>query len=52
MDGNVAHTGIEGLDEILRGGLPRNRIYLVRGQPGTGKTMAIPLKQCRTLTEG
>lgn len=31
-------TGIEGLDEILRGGLPRNRIYLVQGEPGAGKT--------------
>jgi len=31
-------TGIEGLDSILGGGLPRNRIYLVEGDPGTGKT--------------
>src|SRR4051812_46511626 len=31
-------TGIEGLDTILGGGLPRNRIYLVEGDPGTGKT--------------
>jgi circadian clock protein KaiC len=31
-------TGIAGLDEILLGGLPRGRTYLVRGQPGTGKT--------------
>lgn len=31
-------TGIEGLDEILRGGLPENRLYLVEGEPGTGKT--------------
>ncbi len=33
-----AATGIEGLDDILRGGLPRDRLYLVKGQPGTGKT--------------
>jgi circadian clock protein KaiC len=33
-----AHTGIEGLDTILLGGLPRNRIYLVEGDPGVGKT--------------
>lgn len=31
-------TGIEGLDEILRGGLPEHRLYLVEGEPGTGKT--------------
>jgi circadian clock protein KaiC len=31
-------TGIAGLDSILRGGLPRNRIYLLEGNPGTGKT--------------
>ena len=30
--------GIEGLDEVLRGGLPRNCIYLLEGNPGTGKT--------------
>src|SRR5215204_2761308 len=31
-------TGIEGLDYILKGGLPQNRLYLVEGNPGTGKT--------------
>jgi circadian clock protein KaiC len=31
-------TGIEGLDHILGGGLPPNRLYLVEGSPGTGKT--------------
>lgn len=31
-------TGIEGLDYILKGGLPINRLYLVQGNPGTGKT--------------
>src|SRR5690349_16608446 len=31
-------TGIAGLDEILPGGLPANRLYLVEGMPGTGKT--------------
>jgi circadian clock protein KaiC len=31
-------TGIEGLDNILEGGFPENRIYLVEGEPGTGKT--------------
>src|SRR5687768_9850679 len=31
-------TGISGLDEILRGGLPENRLYLLLGNPGVGKT--------------
>lgn len=31
-------TGIAGLDDILRGGLPPNRVYLVQGDPGSGKT--------------
>src|SRR5512141_1996122 len=31
-------TGIPGLDQILGGGLPRSRLFLVRGRPGTGKT--------------
>lgn len=34
----VASTGIQGLDNILVGGLTRERIYLVEGTPGTGKT--------------
>ena len=31
-------TGIAGLDDILNGGLTRDRVYLVEGTPGTGKT--------------
>src|SRR6476620_5086778 len=31
-------TGVPGLDEILGGGLPRKRVYLAQGDPGTGKT--------------
>ena len=31
-------TGIEGLDDILNGGLPGGHLYLVEGDPGTGKT--------------
>jgi circadian clock protein KaiC len=31
-------TGITGLDQLLRGGLTANRMYLVEGYPGTGKT--------------
>jgi circadian clock protein KaiC len=33
-----ASTGVEGLDDILGGGLPRDRVYLVQGSPGVGKT--------------
>jgi circadian clock protein KaiC len=33
-----AETGIPGLDEVLAGGLPRGRIYLVKGSAGAGKT--------------
>lgn len=31
-------TGVSGLDEILHGGLPPHHVYLVAGDPGTGKT--------------
>lgn len=33
-----ALTGISGLDDILAGGLARDRVYLLEGSPGTGKT--------------
>ncbi len=31
-------TGVPGLDDILNGGLPASQMYLVEGNPGTGKT--------------
>jgi circadian clock protein KaiC len=34
----LAATGVAGLDTILGGGLPRDRLYLIDGDPGTGKT--------------
>lgn len=34
----LARTGIEGLDDVLHGGLSRGRVYLVEGIPGSGKT--------------
>lgn len=37
-DCELIETGIAGLDDILNGGLTANRIYLVEGDPGTGKT--------------
>jgi circadian clock protein KaiC len=33
-----ASTGIAGLDDILGGGLARDRVFLFEGSPGTGKT--------------
>jgi circadian clock protein KaiC len=33
-----ARTGVEGLDDILGGGLPLNHLYLLDGEPGAGKT--------------
>ena len=33
-----AATGVTGLDDILGGGLPTNHLYLIDGEPGTGKT--------------
>jgi circadian clock protein KaiC len=33
-----ASTGIAGLDLVLQGGLARDRLHLVEGNPGTGKT--------------
>jgi circadian clock protein KaiC len=34
----LAGTGVSGLDAVLKGGLPANRLYLLKGTPGTGKT--------------
>ncbi|WLH43711.1 ATPase domain-containing protein [Pseudomonas beijingensis] len=33
-----AATGIEGLDNVLSGGLSRGHVFLLEGEPGTGKT--------------
>lgn len=35
---SVCPTGVPGVDEILRGGLPKNHLFLLQGKPGTGKT--------------
>ena len=34
----IAPTGISGLDDILAGGLARGCLFLLEGNPGTGKT--------------
>ncbi len=41
-------TGVEGLDVMLNGGLIKGRTYLVKGGPGTGKTIL----SMHYLTEG
>jgi circadian clock protein KaiC len=39
VDGvTLVATGIEGLDDILGGGFPAHRLYLIEGNPGSGKT--------------
>jgi circadian clock protein KaiC len=35
---DLIKTGIQGLDQILLGGIPRGNLILVQGPPGTGKT--------------
>src|SRR5215217_8481779 len=37
-DSERISTGVVGLDDILHGGLDRDRLYLVEGKPGAGKT--------------
>lgn len=32
------HSGVKGLDDILHGGFPQGHLYLIEGDPGTGKT--------------
>jgi circadian clock protein KaiC len=36
---DIVQTGVEGLDELIGGGIPQNRTVLVVGGPGTGKTI-------------
>ncbi|GAA0645608.1 ATPase domain-containing protein [Salarchaeum japonicum] len=38
-DLQLVPSGVPGLDELLDGGLVPGRLYLVRGSPGTGKTL-------------
>lgn len=38
IESSLCPTGVEGLDEILAGGLPSHRLYLIQGDPGSGKT--------------
>lgn len=38
MASKMQSTGIQGLDDILSGGFTPNRLYLIEGVPGSGKT--------------
>jgi circadian clock protein KaiC len=38
VPGGRVSSGVAGLDEVLYGGFLANRVYLVRGGPGVGKT--------------
>ncbi|HET7183810.1 MAG TPA: ATPase domain-containing protein, partial [Terriglobales bacterium] len=40
MRSSVSHasSGVVGLDDVLIGGFPRDHLYLIEGDPGTGKT--------------
>ena len=35
---SLLNTGVAGLDEVLGGGIAPNRLYLIEGAPGAGKT--------------
>ncbi|HHT9950795.1 TPA: ATPase domain-containing protein [Legionella pneumophila] len=39
MNINKTKTGIKGLDDILNGGYLKNKPTLLKGSPGTGKTI-------------
>jgi circadian clock protein KaiC len=49
---SLCKVGITGLDEILCGGLPRNRLYVVQGDPGVGKTTMALVFLLEGLKEG
>jgi circadian clock protein KaiC len=38
-EGDVVKTGIEGLDAIFLGGIPRTNVTVVQGVTGSGKTL-------------
>jgi circadian clock protein KaiC len=38
LENGRIQTGVAGLDDILNGGLPQGHLYLIEGNPGTGKT--------------
>lgn len=38
QDASPVPTGVSGLDDLLNGGYPSNRVHLIEGEPGSGKT--------------
>lgn len=38
MNKDRCRTGINGFDEVLNGGIPCSRLYVIEGEPGSGKT--------------
>src|ERR1051325_10362336 len=38
LNNGCCSIGVEGLDDVLGSGLPRNCFYLIQGDPGSGKT--------------
>jgi circadian clock protein KaiC len=38
-EGDLIQTGIAGLDDLLRSGIPKGNVILVEGAAGTGKTL-------------
>jgi circadian clock protein KaiC len=38
MPNQPISSGVEGLDDIMGGGFPADRLYLIQGKPGVGKT--------------
>ena len=47
----IVPTGIEGLDELISGGIPQGRVVLVLGGPGTGKTILAAQFLYKGITE-
>jgi circadian clock protein KaiC len=39
MNTDIIQTGVDGLDEILLGGIPKGNVILVEGPTGSGKTL-------------
>ncbi|WP_202906206.1 circadian clock protein KaiC [Ectothiorhodospira magna] len=49
---DTAATGIQGLDFLLQGGLPLGRPSVLRGGPGTGKTIIALTFLCHGIAQG
>ena len=43
-------TGVDGLDSLIGGGIPRGSLILLAGEPGTGKTLFASRFLCRGAT--